>query len=188
MKCPKCSTETPQDALCCPRCKLVTPKGRFYAQNKEVRKSEHQTRALKKVKADRGPRRIGPVLITVVVLSSVIVFGLGSYIALTYWEETNADTNNPAHLALEKVRRLPSSREGLSVEEFLKQEVEKARDSGRLLEPEGWDVKPVEGAKFMVAFTFQLKDKQQRAEWDVDIAENTFVPKTDLAAAVYNKK
>jgi len=188
MKCPKCSTETPQDALCCPRCKLVTPKGRFYAQNKEARKSEHQTRALKKAKSERGSKPIGPVLIAVAVVSSVIIFGLGSYIALIYWEETTASADNPAHLALEKVRRLPSSREGLSVEDFLKEEVEKARNSDLLLESEGWDVKPVEGAKFIVAFTFQLKDKQQRAEWAVDIAENTFVPKTDLAAAVYKKK
>ncbi|MCI0488343.1 MAG: hypothetical protein L0229_17275 [Blastocatellia bacterium] len=190
MKCPKCSTETTPEALCCPRCKLATPKGRSYTKNKDVRVKEHTTRSLAKAKSNRERRRIGPVLTAVIALVTIIFCGLGSYVALTYWQASQVDPNNHAQLAMDKVRRLPSTREGLTVEDALVQEVEKARDEGRLVEPEGWDVKPdaAGGAKFIVTFSFQLKDKHQHAQWVVDIAENTFDAKTELATAIYKHK
>lgn len=188
MKCPKCSTETSQDALCCPRCKLPTPKGRSYNKNKDIRVKEHKTRVAAKAKSNNGKKRIGPILTSIVVLVTIIVCGLGSYVAMSYWQASQTNPNDHSQLALEKVRRLPSTREGFSVESLLVEEVKKAQENGLLLESEGWDVKHDGGAKFTVTFSYQLKDRQQLAQWAVDIAENTFVAKTDLALAVYKQK
>ncbi len=188
MKCPKCSTETPSEALCCPGCKLVTPKGRSYKKSKDIRQQVQTTRAEAREKADeiKGPKKIGPVIIGLSVLMTVLICGLGSYFLLTYWETTRPVLDNHPQLALEKIRFQPSKHQGLNVEECLNQEVERARKAGQLLEAEGWDVRPIQGARFLVSFTYQLKDKaQQQARWEVDIAENTFAPKTQLATAVY---
>jgi hypothetical protein len=91
-------------------------------------------------------------------------------------------------LALDKVRQMASKQYGMTVEDYLDEEVNKSREAGRLLEKEGWQVKLLESKQFLVSFSYEEKDKQrQRAEWKVDLNNNSLEPQTDLAKDVIEK-
>ena len=190
MRCPKCYTETPNEALCCPGCKLPTPKGQVWKKDRSSRSKRQETKRKKARKAEgKSRRRIGAVGSTLIILGTVIVFGLGSYVALALWQETSkpVEPGTPQY-ALDKLRMMPSSKAGTTVEQCLEQRVDESSDAGRLLEPQGWDIKPVEGSKYKISFSFEEKGNvQQVAEWLVDIGDNTFAPQTELAKAVTNK-
>jgi hypothetical protein len=188
MKCPKCSTETPGEALCCPGCKLPTPRGRSYIQNKGKRSDQENRPKRKRPKAKGKSRQVNPIAAVLVVIAAVVFFGIGSYLALTFLGDTTAEDPGALQLTLDKVRKLPSNREGSTVEDILEEEVEKSRDEGRLLEAQGWDIRQIEGKRFQVTFTYQEKGNiQRKAEWKVDLVNNTFSPQTELAATIYNK-
>ena len=85
---------------------------------------------------------------------------------------------------------MPSSIPGMTVDEYLKEEMERSREAGRLFEAEGWDVKP-QGSEddFIISFTYEEKDNQQkRAEWRVNIKSNSFQAQNELAKMVYNRQ
>lgn len=118
---------------------------------------------------------------------TVVVAGLASYL-ITSNHLRSRTTEVPAEIAVEKLRSLPSNLTGFSVDELLNHKVKRSRDEGKLVETEGWGTTRVDRSKYLVSFSFEeMGRKQQRAEWFVDVERNAFVPKTDLAAAVYSK-
>lgn len=186
MKCPKCSTETPNDALCCPGCKLPTPRGKTYLKDKKTRKLENNrrevTRATKELKVLKEKRHIPGWVTALSLVLALLIFGAGSYVAVIYWPALKAKDDGGRQLALDKVRQMESKQPGMSVEDMLNEEVKKSREAGRLLEQEGWKVKPLERKQFLVSFCFEEKDKaRQKAEWKVDLNNGSFEPQTDLA-------
>lgn len=195
MRCPKCSAETPNEALCCPGCKLPTPRGKTYLKDKKARKQENNVRETKRVtqelkapKTAKERRHIPGWVTALSLVLALVAFSAGSYLAATYWPSGEKKDDGGRQLALEKVRQMESKQSGMTVEDLLNEEVNKSRDAGRLLEQEGWQVKSLESKQFIVSFSFEEKDKQQqRAEWKVDLNNNSFEPQTDLAKDIIEK-
>ena len=183
MRCPRCYVETSNDALCCPGCKLPTPKGRSYLKNKNNR-PEIKARAKRK-KEPRARRSVGPVVSTIIVVVTILVCGIGSYLSLTLLEKPQAQEADPLYLAMERLRQMPSQHTGMTIDEWLEQAVDNARDSGELVESEGWQVNPVEGNNYIISFSYEVKGNvQHRFEWMFDQAKGTYIAKTELAASV----
>lgn len=192
MRCPKCSVETPNDALCCPGCKLPTPRGKTYIKDKKARKQENSrregVRTTKELKACKEKKHIPGWITAASIFLSLAVFSAGSYLIATYWPNMQAKDDGGRQLALDKVRQLPSKQSGRSLEDLLDEEVAKAREAGRLVEREGWRVKPLERKQFLVSFSFEEKDNQrQRAEWKVDLNNDSFEPQNDLARDIIER-
>jgi hypothetical protein len=176
MRCPKCYAETPPEALCCPGCKLVTPRGKTW------KKSGAKTRE----QQGQESRRIPTLLVVLAALGATIVFGLGSYLVMVYWADSHPPRPGSSQFILDKVRKLPSTKSGLSIEQCLTLRLDESQKAGRLKESEGWDVRPIDDTRFKVSFTFEEQgSRQQRAEWIVDVSSNTVDPQTDLAKNIY---
>jgi hypothetical protein len=93
-----------------------------------------------------------------------------------------------AAMVLEKLRKMPSNQEGLTVEESVARELEKSRRVGNLVGYQGWTVREAPGdkSKLLVIFSFVERDNAKKsAEWLADPVSSTFTPQTDLAAAVF---
>ncbi|HLG13888.1 MAG TPA: hypothetical protein VJH03_05080 [Blastocatellia bacterium] len=187
MRCPKCYTETPNEALCCPGCKLPTPKGQVWKKEKKSRFKPQRAKKAKRIKGAR--RQVGVLGSVFVITATVLVFGLGTYLAMAFWQESSKPVEpGTPQFALDKLRAMPSSKPELTVEQCLEERVDESSNADRLIEPQGWDIKPIEGSKYKISFTFEEKGNvQQSAEWLVDIGDNTFDPQTDLAKAVTRK-
>jgi hypothetical protein len=118
----------------------------------------------------------------------MLVCGIGSYLGMTFLEESKAKEPDPSQTALERLRQMPSLEAGLSVEDRLEQEVEKAREAGQLVEMEGWQITPVKEATYLLSFTYEVKGNlQHRAEWMFDLAKESYVAQTELAASIYKQ-
>lgn len=183
MRCPRCYAETPAEVLCCPGCKLPTPKGRNKSKPKGERTAPRTKRAKKK-----DSKSVNPIVAVAACVVAVLVFGLGGYFAMALMLAPKpVDPASPQY-AIEKLRAMPSNQKGLTIEERLEQEVKKSRDAGRLVEIEAWSVKPIEASNYLVSYSIQEKDEHYlRAEWSVDVASGAIVPQTALATEIYNR-
>ena len=162
MRCPKCYTETTNEALCCPGCKLPTPRGRSYlkTRGKPAGGNGEKPNRVKQAKRSSRPQEkkgVSPLIAVPVLLFGILVFGLGSYVAMTYWQESQASDPGSLEMVMDKVRGLPSSESGKTIDQYLKQKVRDSRDAGRLRESEGWNVKQLAGNLFLVTFTYEEK-------------------------------
>ena len=187
MRCPKCYAETSNDALCCPGCKLITPKGRIYLKDKN---NKPQTKAKARRKREpRTKRSVGPVLSTVIVVATILVCGIGGYLGMTLLEKPEPQEADSLYLALDRLRQMPSQHSGMTINEWLEQAVDNARKSGQLVESEGWQVNPIEGNNCLISFSYEVKGNvQHRFEWMFDQANDTYTAQTDLAASVYQQQ
>lgn len=184
MRCPKCQSDTPIDALCCPACKRKTPKGRML----ELEPEEDNKSRLLEILAEHKPtvNHIPSWVAWALILLTVGVCVLGSYISFNHLP-AQEPAEIPLHQqALDKLRSKTSNQPWMTVEQSLENEVEKSRNSGRLTEAEGWDVRSDEKGGFAVSFTFQEKDSNhQRAVWLVNPLSDTVIPQSDLALMIY---
>lgn len=179
MRCPKCHAETSFRSHRCPKCKLLTPRGRAAQQGENT--TPPRTIRIPEV------AMLGRRALMLMMGLTVFVAGLASYL-ITSNHLTSRAAEVPAEIAVQKLRSLPSNLIGFSVDELLNHKVNRSRDEGKLLEAEGWGATHLEGNKYLVCFSFEEKGRKQlRAEWFVDVDRNSFVPKTDLAAAIYNR-
>ena len=185
MRCPKCHTETASDALVCPGCKLPTPKGRQFKADKRAGKNPKSPKKIREAKRHRRSRAVNIALSCAI---GVIAAGLGVYVYLVLTSGTTELDSKAAGEMLVTLRRLPSSEQGLSVDDRMNQEIKKSKESGKLVKYQGWTMRPVQGdkGKILIAFTFEEKETgEKRAEWLADTANKSFSPRTGLAAAVY---
>jgi hypothetical protein len=178
--------------MCCPGCKLPTPRGNTYKRTRgKVGKPERnktEARRSQKRSTPKGKKQINPIIVVPALVLAVLLFGVGSYVAMTLWQEGQAIDAGSLEAVLNKVRVLPSNQTGQTIEEYLDQRVELSRDEGRLLEAQGWDARPLANKQFLVTFTFEERGNlHYRAEWQVDLASNRVTPKNELAAKVYKK-
>lgn len=178
MRCPRCQTETPADALACPKCKLLTPKGRT-------------SRSLKLTDKEKDKEKRGKLKRYILVAVSVVVIGgVGGYIYLTVEFSSGAEPRTALN-ALENLKKLPSNENGYTVDQRLNRALKESQDSGRLARYQGWHIRPVPGTKTKVLLVFSYEEKdgtQHRAEWIADFSTNSFSPQNSLAAAVYSKQ
>lgn len=182
MRCPRCQAETPTGALQCPQCKLLTPKGR------QTLNGGKPTAKPTTKKQPRQRAAVKPLTAALAILASITICGAAGYFGLILLTESKAGNPKPQYEALDRLRKMPSNQDGLTVEEFLEQEVKKSRQAGRLVEPEGWSVRLIDENKALISFSYEEKDQKQiRAEWIADLKNKTFTPQTDLAAAAYKR-
>jgi hypothetical protein len=93
--------------------------------------------------------------------------------------------------ALETLRRLPSNEAGLTIDARLTRELETAKRVKNLVSYKGWTVQPIKGTrtKVLMIYSYQeVGDVTKRAEWLADLTTNTFIPQTDMAAAIHGKQ
>ena len=201
MRCPKCHTETPPGAANCPGCNLATPKGK---QDKERAREREFERKTKKVflsglslpwkrgkdKDDGEPSKAGTIVRIVIIVAAIGLAGFGSYLLVfTYWESKSADPVLTLK-ALEQFRSMPSNEEGLTVDELMKQELQKFKDSGNLKGAQGWHTQKISGSDSRVIVVYSFQDasgQDHRAEWLVDVKSQRYIPQTALAIETYNK-
>ena len=185
MRCPRCHSQVPEAALRCPDCKLSKPK------HSPDHTAASPKRKLTK-KQDSKDSSSRPIWVNVFagVMVLVLMAGIGWYAYSYFAAQTSELDPHLAQPALAKLRQLPSSQSGLSVYDYLRQHLEKSRRVGNLLNYQGWTVSPVKGSKtkLLIAFTYEERDNtQQRAEWVADVANNTYIPQTELAVEAYKK-
>jgi hypothetical protein len=194
MKCPRCHVDVPIEASRCPGCKLSKPKSIIAKQQSEKKKKSTGGGLFSSGPVGKGkklPREIPKWLnIAAGVLSAVLLLGVGGYI---YWYFANrASDLDPKAVqpAMLKLRQSPSQKAGMTVDQYLAQELETSRRVGNLRSIQGWTMRPVIGSssKILISFAFQESDQtERRAEWIADLSHDTFTPQTDLAAAVYHQ-
>lgn len=189
MLCPKCRTETSLVALSCPNCKLKTPRGRIEAENQEEEKrnkSLERANATRSIQGGAKKLSLSPMAALIIIVVSVGLCVAGSYLSFDYFNEPPKPAERIPHQeVLQQLQSFPANNSYLTVGETLDNEVEKCQKDDRLLEPEGWNVKPIEGG-FIMTFSYQEKNnKHQKATWIFNAAENKFTPQTDLATFVY---
>jgi len=130
--------------------------------------------------------------VALVLSNSIVVtlIGAGGYWFVWPLFQSQGPEPEVAALVLEKLRKMPSKQEGLTVEESIARELEKSRRVGNLLSYQGWTVQPVPGdkSKLLVVFSFNERDNSKKsAEWLADPVSSTFTPQTELAAAVFKQ-
>lgn len=211
LTCPRCGTDVPTEAMYCPYCSLPKPKRGFVSETnnnpkppvseqpapravlrsrkvatppKNERKQANQRPASKPGK----PKPARKLRVSVLSLAAIVaVFSVGIYIfvvPMVYSEEAEPKT---ILSALEKLRHLPSSEPGLTVDARLARELETAKRVGNLVSYQGWAVRPIKGTKNRVLLVFsyqEVGDVHQSAEWLADLNNNTFTPQTDLAKTI----
>jgi hypothetical protein len=184
MRCPKCHTNTPADALCCPACKRKTPKGRMLEEEPET---ENRSRFIEILARQKPTVNHVPVWVAWALMGlTIAVCVLGSYIRFTHFSQAEP-TDQPLHqVALSLLRNKTSNQSWMTIEESMQNEVEKSRKAGRLVEAEGWEVATAEQGEYAVSYTFQEKEgRQVRALWKVNPIAETFVPQDELASAIF---
>ncbi len=198
MTCPKCRSNVPDGSPRCPSCGLSKPKARVADTGERPRKwfgqSDGKTVTRKRVTARSKPagppskaKRIALILSLSMVL---VVLGGAAYWFLWPLFLSQGPEPQTAALVLETLRQMPSNQEGLTVEESVTRELERSRRVGNLVGYQGWTVREAPGdrSKLLVIFSFDERDNtKQSAEWLADPASSTFIPQTDLAAAVYKR-
>ncbi|MGA9770069.1 MAG: hypothetical protein WBV94_13585 [Blastocatellia bacterium] len=185
MRCPRCHSQVPDEAPRCLDCKLPKPKSSPDHNVTSPKKSRKKKRA-STGNSDR-PKWVNA-LAGVVAL--ILMAGIGWYTYSHFSAQPQELDPHLAQPALAKLRQLPSSQSGLSVDDYLTQQLEKSRRVGNLLTYQGWTISPVRGSKtkLLIAFTYEERDNtQQRAEWLADVAANTYTPQTELAVEAYKK-
>ena len=195
MRCPKCYTETLPNSLHCPGCNLTTPKGKVAAAaaEKEKRKSVKKKPPLTLHRRDAGRavavgwRALLPTggRWLTILIAFLLLGGMGYG---TYWYIYSSSQPQDAKSALNamnQLRRLPSREAGKSIEDLMNAELQKSKAAGELVSFQGWTVKPYDSSNFLVSFTYEEKSGRKSAEWLVGLSNNTFIPKSELAANIH---
>jgi hypothetical protein len=185
MRCPRCHIQLPDNADRCPDCKLPKPKG--LSPQRDLKAENKRSKGRKPKAASSRPKWVNALL---AVTALIMVSFVGLYLFSFLSSQPQELDPNLAQPALAKLRQEPSVVSGLSVDEYMTQQLEKSRRIGNLLKYQGWTVSPLKGSKtkLVIAFTYEERDNTQyRAEWVADVANNTFTPRTELAVAAYKR-
>ena len=185
MRCPRCHSQVPDEAPRCPDCKLPKPK-----PSPDYSPASHKRKQAKKRDSKGDTSRPKWVDLLAGFVAFILTATVGWYAYSHFSAQPQELDPHLAQPVLAKLRQSPSSQSGLSVEDYLTQQLEKSRRVGNLLNYQGWTISPVKGSKtkLLIAFTYEERDNtQQRAEWVVDVANNTYTPQTELAVEAYKR-
>ncbi len=187
MRCPKCHSETPNEAHYCPSCNLATPKGRLAAPKKGTGKRVTSDEKKKFDFADMLPKMPGTKIWSWVILVAFI----SASGFLVYWY-VYADSQHldpkPALNAMNQLRQLPSKEKGKNIDDYLNAEMKKSKEAGQLVSYEGWTIKPYDKSSYLISFSYDEKDAKKSADWVVDPKNNIFTPISELANAVQKEE
>jgi hypothetical protein len=196
MTCPKCRKNVPDAAIRCPGCGLSKPKvrppetdempSRWFSRTSGKSASRKRAPARRKPAAPPSKAKRAAVLLSISIL--VTMLGAGAFWFVWPLLQQQGPEPEVAASVLDKLRKMPSNQEGLTVDQSVAQQLEKSRRVGNLVAYQGWSVHQAPGdkSKLLVVFAFDERDNtKQRAEWLADSNGSTFTPLTDLAAAVF---
>ena len=136
----------------------------------------------------KEPRRFRVSVLSVAAL--VALLGVGAYIFVVPLVYSNQAEPKTVLAALEKLRKTPSNEPELTIDARLSRELETSRRVKNLVAYEGWVVRPIKGSKTKVVLAFSYKevgDVHHNAEWIADLTTGSFIPQTELAAAVSSR-
>ena len=205
MTCPKCRSNVPDASVRCPSCGLSKPKARpVDPEDKPARRfvgvggkratpftsSVSERRSSKKRNPSGPPSKTRRIALMLSISIVVALIGVGAYWFVWPLYQSAGPEPEVAALVLEKLRKMPSNQEGLTVEESVARELEKSRRVGNLVSYQGWTVRQAPGdkSKLLVVFSFNERDNSKKsAEWLADPVSSTFTPQTELAAAVFRQ-
>ena len=202
LTCPRCDTEVPAEAFYCPYCTLPRPK-RGFAEAAEPKPPETEPVQEEKKAAvpfrksqsignrttrshSKTKRRLRVPIVSAAALMALL--GVGVYIFVVPLVHSEEAEPKVVLSALDKLRRMPSNEEGVTVDARMMRELERSRRVGNLVSYQGWIVQPVKGTNTNVLLVFsyqEVGDVQQRAEWLADLTNNTFTAQNELATTVY---
>jgi hypothetical protein len=195
MTCPKCRANVSDASPRCPSCGLSKPKSRLAVTGETPRKwfgqNGGKTKTGKRMAVSNPAGQPSKTKRMALILSlSVVLVVAGAAAYWFVWPLFLSEGPEPqtAALVLETLRKMPSNQEGLTVDESVTRELEKSRRVGNLVGYQGWTVREAPGdkSKLLVIFSFDERNNtKQSAEWLADPTSSTFIPQTDLAAAVF---
>lgn len=205
MICPKCRTDVPPEAAKCPGCALVTPRGKELEIAEKKRKAEQKKNAKKFLftRAQRGPKpsfnlksinwkdprswaSLGAMIPSwaIYLALGVLLLG-GGYFAYGYVYSPPAKEKAASVVqAINQTKNRPAKKAGSTIDQNLKEMLAKSKESGQLVNYQGWSAKTKDHGAYLVTFAYEEKDGQKEAAWLVDLANNQFVPQTELALAL----
>jgi len=208
MTCPKCRANVSEASLRCPSCGLSKPKARTVEANEKpskwfgwvavkresagrpTEKRATENHRIANRKPAEPPSKTKRVALMLSFSMMFALLGAGAYWFVWPLFLSEGPEPQTAALVLEKLRKMPSNQEGLTVDESVTRELERSRRVGNLVSYQGWTVRlaPGDKSKLLVVFSFDERNNtRQRAEWLADPVSSTFTPQTDLAAAVYKR-
>lgn len=207
MRCPKCSTETPSDAMQCPGCNSLTPRGRvatkqagemnkklqaekrkqkkYFAWKSNQQKVDWKSVDWKSWRAIPWQRLIPSWLPWAIVGMFLVVGGYFGYKYVYQPQELEAENAKAAVGVMNQLRNLPSKKVGMSLDQCLMDEIKKSREKGQLVNYTGWSVKPSNPNQYLISFSFEERNGPKSAEWLVDTSLSSFVPQSELAIALH---
>jgi hypothetical protein len=187
MRCPKCHSETPNEALNCPSCNLPTPKGRLASPKKGTGKKVGSVEKSKIDFAALLPKMPGSKMWSWVLL--FVFIGASGFLAYWYVYSTPENISpQPALNAMNQLRRLPSKEEGKNIDDYLNAEINKSKEAGQLVGYQGWTVKPYDKKSYLISFSYDEKAAKRSADWVVDPNNNIITPISELASAVQKEE
>jgi hypothetical protein len=207
MRCPKCSTETPSDAMQCPGCNSLTPRGRvatkqagelnkklqaekrkqkkYFAWKSNQQKVDWKSVDWKSWRAFPWQRLIPSWLPWAIVGMFLVVGGYFGYKYVYQPQELEAENAKAAVGVMNQLRSLPSKKVGMSLDQCMMDEIKKSREKGQLVNYTGWSVKPSNPNQYLISFSFEERNGPKSAEWLVDTSLSSFVPQSELAIALH---
>jgi hypothetical protein len=187
MRCPKCHSETSNEALNCPSCNLVTPKGRLANPKKGTGK---KVSSLEKRKVDFSsilPKMPSVRILVWAIL--LVVLGASGFLGYRYvYSDSDQMAPQTALNAMNQLRRLPSKEDGKNIDDYLNAEMKKSKEAGQLVSHQGWTIKPYDKESYLISFSFDEKNAKKSADWVVDPKNNIITPISELASTVQKEE
>ena len=209
MRCPKCSTDTPSDALQCPGCNSLTPRGRVAEQKTaaERKRLQEEKRKQKKHFAWKSNKqtvnwksvdwknwralpwqKLIPSWLPWSIVGLCLV--VGGFFAYKYVHQPNEQESANAKLAvgvMNQLRSLPSKKNGMNLDQCLMDEIKISKENGQLVSYTGWTIKSPSPNQYLICFSFEERNGQKSAEWLVDSSRGSFLPQSELAIAMHKQ-
>lgn len=119
----------------------------------------------------------------------VLVLGLMVYVYMFTDLLHGGVTGPKAISALTAFRNLPSNSNGMTLDQLSAASLAEARKNKTLAQYSGWTTTPIEGDRSTVLITFSYNETdntEHKAQWEVNLSNNTVTPRTDLAKEMYS--
>jgi hypothetical protein len=209
MRCPKCSTETPTEAMQCPGCNSLTPRGRVATKqademNKKLQaekrkqkkyftwKSNQKTVNWKSInwrnwRSIPWQKLIPSWLPWAIVGLFLVVGGFFGYRYIYQSQEQESVSAKTAVGVMNQLRSLPSNKTGMNLDQCLMDEIKKSRENGQLVNYTGWTIKSPNPNQYLISFSFEERNGVKSAEWLVDASHSSFMPQSELAIALHKQ-
>jgi hypothetical protein len=202
MRCPKCNADVEANALACPQCDALTPRGRRTMRAGARGPAADRAKAaleealgrllggagLRGARPARGaalrPWQAGLVLALALPLIAYGAYELALYVTFA----RAANTDAPEYRAMALVKDAPSAEEGQTVADLVAETERERLAAGAVKEIEGWKLTPeAPPSRWLVVYSYEDKDPRvgsREARWRADLDAARAEPLNDWAKAL----